>query len=129
MRVWASAYHVTRAIQVNKLLLLLLTFKKIVRQLFFLRNNLKSQRLSCAGWNIFLSAFFASFNSVWHNFMIAVVHNDGYAVIQVKHRRDINLKLSFYFRFVYNCFFPCITIFGISLESLIRLYDAWRTYD
>ena len=26
--------------------------------------------------------------------MIAVVHTGGYVVIQVKHRRDINLKLS-----------------------------------
>ena len=29
--------------------------------------------------------------------MIAVVHTDGYAVIQVKHQRDLNLKLSVYF--------------------------------
>ena len=29
--------------------------------------------------------------------MIAVVHTGGYAVIQVKHRTDINLKLSVYF--------------------------------
>ena len=29
-------------------------------------------------------------------FMIAVVHTGGYAVIQVKHQRDINLKLSVY---------------------------------
>ena len=29
--------------------------------------------------------------------MILVVHTGGYAVIQVKHRRDVNLKLSVYF--------------------------------
>ena len=28
--------------------------------------------------------------------MIAVVHTSGYEVIQVKHRRDINLKHSFF---------------------------------
>ena len=58
--------------------------------------------------------------------MIAAVHTGGYAVIQVKHRRDINLKLSVYFKFVYSY---CIAILGISLEALIRLHDAWRTYD
>ena len=26
-------------------------------------------------------------------------------------------------------FFLCIENFGISLEALIRLHDAWRTYD
>ena len=26
-------------------------------------------------------------------------------------------------------FFLCIDIFGISLEALIRLHDAWGTYD
>ena len=31
--------------------------------------------------------------------MISVVHTGGYAVIQVKHRRDVNLKLSVYFYF------------------------------
>ena len=29
--------------------------------------------------------------------MISVVHTGGYAVIQVKHRRDVNLRLSVYF--------------------------------
>ena len=37
-----------------------------------------------------------NFNPVLH-IMIAVVHTGDYAVIQVKHRRDINLKLSVYF--------------------------------
>ena len=32
--------------------------------------------------------------------MIAVVHTDGYAIIQVKHRRDINVMLSVSFKFV-----------------------------
>ena len=61
--------------------------------------------------------------------MIAVVHTGGYAVIQVKHRSDINLKLSVYFNLLRAAFFLCIAIFGISLEALIRLHDAWRTYD
>ena len=28
-----------------------------------------------------------------------------------------------------DAFFLCIEIFGISLEALIRLHDAWGTYD
>ena len=44
----------------------------------------------------FFSAFFAGFNLAWH-IMIAVLHNGGFAFIQVKHRREINLKLSVYF--------------------------------
>ena len=58
--------------------------------------------------------------------MINEVHTGDYADIQVKNRRDINLKLSV---FVKSCFFLCIAIFGIFLEALIRLHDAWRTYD
>ncbi|XP_068686055.1 uncharacterized protein [Montipora foliosa] len=27
-----------------------------------------------------------------------------------------------------GCIFLCIEIFGISLQALIRLHDAWRTY-
>ena len=51
--------------------------------------------------NSFLSAFLAGFNPVNPvNIMIAVVHTGGYTVIQVKHWRDINLKLSVYFKFV-----------------------------
>ena len=46
--------------------------------------------------DFFLSAVFAGFNPVWH-IMISVVHTGGYAIIQVKHRKDINLKLSVYF--------------------------------
>ena len=37
-------------------------------------------------------AFFAGFNPVGH-IMIAVAHTGGYAVMQVKHRGDLNLKL------------------------------------
>ena len=29
--------------------------------------------------------------------MISVVHTGGYAVIQVKHRRDVKVKLNVYF--------------------------------
>ena len=44
--------------------------------------------------------------------MISVVHTGGsYTVIQVKYRRDINLKLSVFFYL-----------------ALIRLHDALRTY-
>ena len=39
---------------------------------------------------MFFFAFFAGFNPVGH-IVIAVVHTGGYAVIQVKHRRDTNL--------------------------------------
>ena len=95
-------------------------YKAILRQLYFLN----SQRFSCSGGKrfgkCFLFAFFAGFNPVWH-IIIAVVHTGGYAVIQVKHRRDINLKLS-----VYSLLFSLYCIF---LEGLIRLHDAWRTYD
>ena len=61
--------------------------------------------------------------------MVSVVHTGGYAVIQVKHRRDVNLKLSVFssFNLLRGAFFRCIAIFGISLEALIRLHDAWRT--
>ena len=47
--------------------------------------------------------FVFRWKTVWMMFsfcmvsMISVVHTGGYAVIQVKHRRDINLKLSVYF--------------------------------
>ena len=61
--------------------------------------------------------------------MIDVVHTGGYAVIQVKHRRDINLKLSIYFFICSEPLFSLYSIFGISLEAPIRLHDAWRTYD
>ena len=51
------------------------------------------KRFSCSGGKrfgrCFLSAFFAGFNLVWH-IMISLVHTGGYAVIQVKHRRDVN---------------------------------------
>ena len=61
---------------------------------------LHSQRFSCPGGKrfgrCFLSAFFAGFNPVSH-IMISVVHTGGYAVIQVKHWGDVNLKLSVYF--------------------------------
>ena len=61
---------------------------------------LNSQRFSCSGGKrfgkCFLSAFFTLFNPVLH-IMIAVVHTGGYAFIQIKHRRNINLKLSVYF--------------------------------
>ena len=44
------------------------------------------------------NVFFVHFSLVSIQFdMIAVVHAGGYAVIQVKHWRDINLKLSVYF--------------------------------
>ena len=43
--------------------------------------------------------------------MISVVHTGGYAVIQVKHRRDVNLKLTVLF--AWSCFFLCIAIFGV----------------
>ena len=58
--------------------------------------------------------------------MVSVVHTDAYSVIQVKHRRDVNLKLSVFssFNSLRAAFFPCIAIFGISLEALIRLHDA-----
>ena len=56
-----------------------------------------------------------------------MVHTGGYEVIQVTHRRDINLKLKL------SCLLLCMAIFGIhvSLEALIRLHDidTWRTYD
>ena len=58
------------------------------------------KRFSCSGGKrfgrCFLSAFFAGFNPVWH-IMKSVFHTGGYAVIQVRHRRDVNLKLSVYF--------------------------------
>ena len=60
--------------------------------------------------------------------MIAVVHTGGYAVIQVKHRRDSKLKAECLFLICLELLFFCIAIFGISLEALIRLHDAWRTY-
>ena len=37
--------------------------------------------------------------------MIAVVHTGGYAVIQVKHRRNMDLKLSVYFNLFRAAFF------------------------
>ena len=68
-------------------------YTAILRQL----QSLHSQHFSWSGGKrfgkCFLSAFFAGFNPVWH-IMIAVVHTGGYVVIQMKHRRDINLKLS-----------------------------------
>ena len=39
--------------------------------------------------------------------MIAVVHTGGYAIIQVKHRRDINLEPSVYLSYVQTCFLLC----------------------
>ena len=47
-------------------------------------------------WKMFSFCIFAGFNPVSH-IMISVVHTGGYAVIQVKHRRDANLKLGVYF--------------------------------
>ena len=62
---------------------------------------LNKQRLSFSGWKqfekYFLSAFFPVFHPMWHTIIMAVVHTGGYAVIQVKHRGNINLKLSVYF--------------------------------
>ena len=61
---------------------------------------LNSQRFSCSSGKgfgkCFLSAFITGFNPVLH-ILIAVLPTGGYAVIQVKHQRDINLKLSVYF--------------------------------
>ena len=54
--------------------------------------------------------------------MKGVIHTCGYAVIQVKYRRDTNIKLSV--NLFTAAFFLCIAIFGISLEALIRLRDA-----
>ena len=45
-------------------------------------------------WKMFSFCIFAGFNPVSH-IMIAAVHTGGYAVIQVKHPREINLKLFF----------------------------------
>ena len=55
----------------------------------------------------FLSTFFAGFNPVCH-IIIAVVHTGGCAVIQFKHRRDINLKLSVYFNLLRAAFFSVL---------------------
>ena len=60
--------------------------------------------------------------------MIAVVHTCGYAVIQVKHRQDVNLKLSVYFNLLRAAFFSVFQFLAYLLEALIRLHDAWRTY-
>ena len=58
-------------------------------------------------------AFFAGFNPVSH-IMISVVHTGGYEVIQVKHRRDVNLV---------EC------LFLIYLELLFSLYcNFWHIY-
>ena len=66
--------------------------------ILYQRKFLQSQRFSCSGGKRFgfLSAFFAGFNPVWH-IVISVVHTGGYAVIQARHRRDVNSKLSVYF--------------------------------
>ena len=45
--------------------------------------------------------------------MISVVHTGGYAVIQVKHRRDVNLKL---------------TVCFIRLELLFSLYSLGAAF-
>ena len=37
--------------------------------------------------------------------MISVVHTGGYAVIQVKHRQDVNLKLGVIFNLLRAAFF------------------------
>ena len=68
-------------------------------------------------------------------FQSSLTYHDSYGPhIQFKHRRCINLKLNtylyiyIYIFFFYSCFVLCIAIFGISLESLIRLDDSRRTY-
>ena len=43
--------------------------------------------------------------------MISVVHTGGYAVIQVKHRRDINLKLSVIFNLFRAAFLSVLHFF------------------
>ena len=88
-----------------------------------------SQGFSCSGGKRFVTdVLFLHFSLVSIQFdMIAVVHSGGYAVIQVKHRRDINLKLIVFFNLLRAAFFSAI--FGISLEALIRLHDDWRTDD
>ena len=40
--------------------------------------------------------------------MIAVVHTGGYAVIQISHRRDINLRLSVYCNLLRAAFFSVL---------------------
>ena len=70
--------------------------------------------------NVLEDVFFLHFSLVSIQFhiiiMISVVHTAGYAVIQVKHRRDLKLKLSV----LRAAFFSVFAIFGISLEVLIR---------
>ena len=46
--------------------------------------------------------------------MISVVHSGGYVVIQVRHRRDINLKLSVIFNLFRAAFFSVLHIFRSS---------------
>ena len=40
--------------------------------------------------------------------MASVVHTGGYVVIQVKHRPDVNLKLSVYFYLLRAAFFSVL---------------------
>ena len=40
--------------------------------------------------------------------MISVVHTGGYAVIQVKHRPDVNLKLNFFLDLLRAAFFSIL---------------------
>ena len=62
--------------------------------------------------NIF-SCFFRRFQSVFDIYCCSQDHTGGYAVIQVKHLTDINLKL----KNLKCSFLLCIAIFGISSEN------------
>ena len=61
--------------------------------------------------------------------MIAVVHTGGYEVIQVEALEGYKLKAECLFLICLELLFALYCDFGISLEALIRLHDAWRTYD
>ena len=90
------------------------------------------QCFSCSGGKrfekCFLSSFFAGFNPVLH-IMIAVGPHFWLCSYSSQALKGYKLKAECLFLICLARLFLCIAIFGISLEVLIRMDDAWRTYD
>ena len=92
---------------------------------------LNSRRFSCSSGRRFGKYFFPSFFTGFNPGLTYTVHRCGQdhtggdAVLQVKHRRNINLKLSVHFLLRRAAFWQIFRRFLI----LIRSHDAWTTYD